>query len=100
MKLEKLKQKIQEFAVEVSEYTFNDSRTVIAFTDYTFSVVTGSWEAQKPVWVAFSGLCTEQEVYQALLQGYESPEGIPLNLMWFLVYPHYLLFVVRICEEL
>jgi len=81
MKLEKLKQKIQEFAVEVSEYTFNDSRTVIAFTDYTFSVVTGSWEAQKPVWVAFSGLCTEQEVYQALLQGYESPEGIPLNLM-------------------
>ena len=46
MKLEKLKQKIQEFAVEVAEHTYNDSRTVIAFTNYTFSVVTGSWEAQ------------------------------------------------------
>ena len=46
MKLDKLKQKIQEFAQEVSEHTFNDSRTVIAFTDFTFTVVTGSWEAK------------------------------------------------------
>ena len=81
MKLEKLKQKIKNFASEVSEYTFNDSRTVIAFTDYTFSVVTGSWEAQKPVWVTFQGKCTVDEVFEALLQGYESPEGIPINLM-------------------
>ena len=49
MKLEKLKQKIKKFAQEVAEYTFNDSRTVITFTDFTYSVVTGSWEAQKPV---------------------------------------------------
>jgi len=81
MKLEKLKQKIKNFAQEVAEYTYNDSRTVIAFTDYTFSVVTGSWEAQKPVWVAFSGLCTEQEIYEALLRGYESPDGIPISLL-------------------
>jgi len=81
MKLDKLKEKIKKFAQEVAEHTYNDSRTVITFTDYTFSVVTGSWEAQKPVWVAFSGLCTEEEVYQALLQGYESPEGIPISLL-------------------
>ena len=81
MKLDKSKQKIQEFAKEVAEHTYNDSRTVITFTDFTFTVITGSWEAQKPVWVAFSGKCTEQEVYQALLQGYESPDGIPLNLL-------------------
>jgi len=59
----------------------NNSRTVITFTDYTFSVVTGSWEANKPVWVAFTGLCTEQEVYKALLQGCESPDGIPISLL-------------------
>ena len=81
MKLEKLKQKIKNSASEVAEHTYNDSRTVITFTDFTFSVVTGSWEAQKPVWVAFSGLCTEQEIYEALLRGYESPDGIPISLL-------------------
>jgi len=81
MNIENLKQKIKNFSQEVAEHTFNDSRTVIAFTDYTFTVVTGSWEAQKPVWVAFSGKCTEEEVYEALLRGYESPDGIPISLM-------------------
>ena len=81
MKLENLKEKIKNFAGEVAEHTFNDSRTVIAFTDYTFTVVTGSWEANKPVWVAFTGSCTEQKVYEALLRGYESPNGIPISLM-------------------
>jgi len=76
-----LKEKIQNFAQEVAENTYNDSRTVIAFTDFTFTVVTGSWEARKPVWVAFSGLCTDKEVYVALVQGYESKEGIPGSLL-------------------
>jgi len=67
MSLTKLKEKIKKFSQEVAENTYNDSRTVITFTDFTLSVVTGSWEANKPVWVAFSGLCTEEEVYQALL---------------------------------
>jgi len=81
MKLEKLKQKIKNFASEVAEHTYNDSRTVITFTDFTFSVVTGSWEARKTVWVVFTGECSETEVYEALLQGYESPDGIPISLL-------------------
>ena len=76
-----LKEKIQKLAGEVAENTYNDSRTVITFTDFTFTVVTGSWEAQKPVWVAFSGLCTEKEVYEALVQGYESKGGIPGSML-------------------
>ena len=74
-------EKIEKFAQEVAEYTYNDSRTVIAFTDYTFEVVTGSWEALKPVWVAFTGECSVKEVYNALINGMESPEGIPYTMM-------------------
>jgi len=99
----KLKEKIQKLAGEVAENTYSDSRTVIVFTDFTFTVVTGSWEAQKPVWVAFTGQCTESEVFEALVNGYESKEGIPGSMLGInLIYGLSLLDItlVGICEEL
>ena len=60
---------VKEIAKEVTPKIGHNKETIV-FTDGTHSVVTGPWEAQKPVWVVFSGSVTEREVYDALWNAY------------------------------
>lgn len=69
--------KILEVATEVAEKAHAQVKTIV-FTDSTIAQITGSWQANKPVWVCFENYKpTFEEVGAALVQAYEGPTGEP-----------------------
>ena len=70
------KKEVISLAYEVSEKSRNGIHTIV-FNDGTITQITGSYQANKPIWVEFEGNFTPQEALDALWEACENEDGIP-----------------------
>lgn len=70
------RKEVVSLAHEVAGMSHDRVETIV-FADGSISQITGSWEAQKPVWACFQGGLTPNEAFRALMEACTDEDGIP-----------------------